>query len=123
MAKKEIVIEESKENMVLNGAHKMFQASIGLVMLAQDEVNNLAQRFIEEGESLEKRSRTRVNDFVEVRRKESRKTSKRVEEDLNQRMEQILNRMNIPSRNEIKQLNSKITRLTKKVDELAKEMV
>jgi poly(hydroxyalkanoate) granule-associated protein len=106
----------------LNGAHKLFQASIGLVMLAQDEVNSLAQKFIDEGESIEEKSRTRVNEFVETRRKESRETSKRVEEDLNKRMEQLLNRMNIPSRREIKDLNSKITRLTKKVDELAKEM-
>ena len=46
--------------------------------------------------------------------------SRRLADDLEQRIEGVLTRMNIPSKEEIEALSAKITSLTKKVDELKK---
>ncbi len=119
----EIEVEEGTNipQMILGGAHKLFQASIGAVMLVQDEVVSLTSKLVEQGESVEQKSRKRVDAFVDDRKKDSKKLSKDAEKKWNKQMESLLHRVNVPTRAEINSLNNKITRLTKKVDELKKE--
>ena len=45
---------------------------------------------------------------------------KKIADDLEQRIEGVLTRMNIPTKEEIETLTSKITALTRKVDDLKK---
>ena len=54
-------------------------------------------------------------DEVMSRRKED---AKKAEEELDRRMEEILARMNVPTKSDIDALSEKISRLTEKVDEL-----
>lgn len=121
----EAMVENGKQNMLLSGAHKLFLASIGAVLLTQEELAHLTSKFVEEGATFEEKNRERINKYVDKRRKESKKTSKRVskrvDNRVNKQMGKVLNRMNIPTRDEIQTLNKKVTRLNKKVDELAKE--
>ncbi len=119
----EMDIEEgtSIPQMILGNAHKLFQAGLGAVMMVQDEVTGLTNKLIEQGESVEQKSRKRVDSFVDERKKETKKLGKRAEKNWNKQMENILHRVNVPTRAEINSLNNKITRLTKKVDELKKE--
>ena len=119
----EMEVEEghSIPQMILGNAHKLFQASLGAVMMVQDEVVSLTNKLVEQGESVEQRSRKRVDSFVDDRKKDSKKLTKRAEKNWNTQMENILHRVNVPTRAEINSLNNKITRLTKKVDELKKE--
>jgi poly(hydroxyalkanoate) granule-associated protein len=58
--------------------------------------------------------------MVEDRRKDSREATKKAEHELEKRIETILHRLNIPTSNDIKALNTKITTLSRKVDELKK---
>ena len=113
--------EEGIQKMLVNNVHKLFQAGLGAVMMVQDEVVSLADKLIEQGEKTETQSRKRVDEFVEHRKKDTKKVTKNLEKNWNQQMENVLHRMNIPTRAEINSLNNKITRLTKKVDELKKE--
>ena len=119
----EMELEESNgiPQMILGNAHKLFQAGLGAVMLVQDEVVNLTGKLVEQGESVEQKSRKRIDSFVAERKKETKKLTKRAEKNWNKQMETILHRVNVPTRAEINSLNNKITRLTKKVDELKKE--
>lgn len=121
----ETMVEQSKPRALVNGIHKMFLAGVGAVLLTQDEVANLTHKFVEEGSSFEEKNVKRVNNYVDKRRQESKKAgkrvSKRVNNGLSKQMGKVLNRVNIPTRDEIQSLNRKITRLNKKVDELAKE--
>ena len=119
----EVVQENSIPQMLLRNTHKLFQAGLGAVMLVQDEVNSITHKLIEQGEKTEKESRERVDAFVDERKKETKNLSKRAEKNWNKQMETVLHRMNVPTRAEINSLNNKITRLTKKVDELKKETV
>jgi poly(hydroxyalkanoate) granule-associated protein len=127
MAKaKEIKIEEVAQEdgipqMLLGNAHKLFQVGLGTVAMVQDEVVNLADKLVAHGEATETKSRKRVDDFVGERKKETKDLTKRLEKNWDQQMENLLHRLNIPTRAEINTLNNKITRLTKKVDELKKE--
>lgn len=125
MAKVTKLEELEQENgipqMLIGNAHKLFQAGLGAMMMVQDEVVNLTDKLIEQGEETETKSRKRVDDFVDGRKKETKDLTKRLEKDWDKRMTSLLHRMNIPTRAEINTLNNKITRLTKKVDELKKE--
>ncbi len=125
MAKVTNLEEMEKENsipqMLIGNAHKLFQAGLGAAMMVQDEVVHLADKLIEQGEATESKSRKRVDEFVDGRKKETKDMTKKLEKNWDKQMENLLHRMNIPTRGEINSLNNKLTRLTKKVDELKKE--
>jgi poly(hydroxyalkanoate) granule-associated protein len=106
--------------MLLETARKFFLAGLGAAMLAQDEMVDLANKLVERGEATQEKRRKMVDDFVSERRKQSKEAVKRAEKDFGKQMEQVLHRLNMPTRSEVKALNRKITRLTKKVDELNK---
>ncbi|MCP4427666.1 MAG: hypothetical protein GY803_24545, partial [Chloroflexi bacterium] len=99
----EMEVEEGNgiPKMILGNAHKLFQASLGAVMMVQDEVVGLTNKLIEQGESTEQKSRKRVDSFVDERKKETKKLTKRAEKNWNKQMETILHRVNVPTRAEI----------------------
>ena len=113
--------ETGIQQMLVDNVHKLFQVGLGAVMLVQDEVVSLTDKLIEQGEKTETQGRKRVDDFVDQRKKDTKTLTNRLEKNWNKQMENVLHRMNIPTRAEISSLNNKITRLTKKVDELKKE--
>ena len=113
--------ENSIPQLLIGNAHKLFRAGLGAAMMVQDEVVHLADKLIEQGEATESKSRKRVDEFVDGRKKETKDMTKKLEKNWDKQMVNLLHRMNIPTRGEINTLNNKITRLTKKVDELKKE--
>jgi poly(hydroxyalkanoate) granule-associated protein len=96
------------------GVRRMILAGIGALALAQDEVEELIDRLVERGAIAEK-ERVDLVEEIRTRRKSSReKTRAR----FNERMEETLERMNVPTKKDINALNDKLTTLTKKVEEL-----
>ncbi len=110
----EVVAEE--RNPLLETVRKVLLASVGAVALAQDELEDFVNRLVERGEIAEKDGRTLVRDLREKRRKQTQKAEK----ELDERIEELLHRMNVPTKSDIEALSAKITALTKKVDELKK---
>ena len=106
-------------------ARKLVLASIGVVAVAQDEIDAFVQRLIERGEIAEQDGRKLLED-VRARRSEAadraqseaRDQGRKVQETVDKGIEEILDRMNIPSKGEVEALNRKIALLTKKIDEL-----
>ncbi len=125
----EVVIEVAEEKngglsgMVVDNVHKVFLVGLGAAAMAQDELFNLVDKFVEQGEETEKKVLDSVNEMVDDRKKEAEKANKRAEKEFNKRMEAVLHRLNVPSRAEIRSLNTKITKLSKKIDELNQETV
>lgn len=122
MAKKvDIVVEEAPEEMergpLYEATRKVVLASIGAVALAQEELEQFISKLVERGEIAEKDGKKLVNEAMDRRKKETKKA----ESELDKRMEELLARMNVPSKSDIDALSAKITALTKKVDELKKE--
>ena len=119
--KVEVVVEEQAEEMESNPifglARKVLLAGVGAVALTQEEVEKVVSRLVERGEIAEKDGKKLVHEAMDKRKKETKKA----EGEVDKRMEELLARMNVPSKSDIDALSAKITALTKKVDELKKE--
>jgi polyhydroxyalkanoate synthesis regulator phasin len=118
MAKEvEVVVEEAmgeeESSRFIEATRKVLLAGIGAVALAQEEIESFVSKLVERGEIAEKDGRKLVRDVMERRKKETQKA----EDQLEKRMEDLLDRMNVPTKSDIEALSAKITALTKKVDE------
>jgi poly(hydroxyalkanoate) granule-associated protein len=116
----EETVEEKELNPMLDAARKVLLAGIGAVALAQEEIEEFVGKLIDRGEIAEKDGRKLINDIIEKRRKKVEETADSAEEQLDKRIESLLDRMNVPTKSDIEALSAKIVTLTKKVDELKK---
>jgi poly(hydroxyalkanoate) granule-associated protein len=107
---------EGERNPLLDAVRKVLLASVGAVALAQDELEDFVNKLVDRGEIAEKDGRSLVRDMVEKRKKQTAKA----EQELDQRIEELLHRMNVPSKGDIEALSAKVTELSAKVDELKK---
>lgn len=132
----EELMQEEETNPVFDAAHKTLLASLGAVALLQDEVATLVKKLASRREGMADKSGDLVNKMVargEVVAEDSRKfvadirerrvakaeaVAESAKDDMESRVEEVLTRMNIPTKKDIQALNRKITTLTKKVDEL-----
>ncbi len=110
----EAVGEERKP--LVDTVRKVLLASVGAVALAQDEVEDFVDKLVERGEIAEKDGKSLVRDMMEKRKKQTAKA----EQELDERIEELLHRMNVPTKSDIEALSAKISELTTKVDELIK---
>ncbi|GAB4581073.1 MAG: phasin family protein [Anaerolineales bacterium] len=122
------VLEETGEEIREHGqlykvTRKVVLAALGVVGMATDELEGFVDKLVERGEIAEKDGRkliAEIREKGEERIKESRaRVMKMVgiekeEEDV----EEVLNRMDIPTKSDIKELSAKIAALTRKVEEL-----
>ena len=113
----EVVVEDGP-NPVLEMTRKILLASIGAVALTQEEVEKFVNKLIERGEIAEKDGRKLIKDIMDKRRKKTEEVRTETEEQVDSRLNDVLGRMNIPSKSDINVLNERIGILTEKVDEL-----
>jgi poly(hydroxyalkanoate) granule-associated protein len=117
MAKKEdIPMEESIEEgkSLTEMARKVMLATIGAVALAQEEAEAFIKKLIERGEIAEKDGRKMMNDLKEKRKAKTQEA----EDELEDRVSQILERTGVPTKSDIDALGDKISALTEKIEEL-----
>ena len=127
---KEAVVDVRNEMIVQSAnlylmVRKMLLASIGSVALTADEVGDLFTRLVERGEIAEADAQKIVADLRTQGRKHEEEAS-RVREDMTKKagialedsVETILNRLNVPNKNEIEELSRKIGLLSEKVSHL-----
>jgi poly(hydroxyalkanoate) granule-associated protein len=130
--------QDLDKNPLVVAAHKVLLAGVGAAALAQEEIEDFVNRLVERGTIAEADGRRMIKDVLDQRRKQMERAGerahemaeeiqtnlaegpKRIADDLEQRIEGVLTRMNIPTKEEIETLTSKITALTRKVDELKK---
>ncbi len=118
---KKPVLEEAtngkeEKNQLLDLARKVLLAGIGAVALAQDEVEEFVDKLVERGEIAEKDGRKLVREVMERRKKDAEKA----EDEVTHHIEEVLDRMMVPTKADIEALGDKIAHLSKKVDELKK---
>jgi polyhydroxyalkanoate synthesis regulator phasin len=106
-AKDAAVEEHSKLQEAL---HRVMLAAVGTVGLVQDEFEHFVNKAVERGEIAEKEARKTVRDVGEKRKDAGKEVDKRFDD--------MLVKMNIPTKNDIATLNDKIADLTKKVESL-----
>jgi poly(hydroxyalkanoate) granule-associated protein len=127
---KEAVVDVRNELIVQSAnlylmVRKVLLASIGSVALTADEVGDVFTRLVERGEIAESDAQKIVADLRTQGRKREEEAS-RVREDMTKKagialedsVETILNRLNVPNKNEIEELSRKIGLLSEKVSHL-----
>lgn len=124
-------------------ARKALQASLGVTMMAQEEVVSLFERtqkqvseLVEKGQTnatdlmdkmvtrgadVEKNGRERLQTIFDNRKKQVDKSVATVQDSLDGRIEAVLHNMNVPTKSDIEALNKKIADLTRKINALAKQ--
>jgi len=124
MAEIEIIEEDINEepNALLDAVRRVLMAGIGAVVLAQEEVEEFVNKLIDRGEIAEKDGRKLINEVVEKRKKKAQDTTQNAQDEVDKRLEGILDRLNIPTKSDIDALNAKVTELTDKVESLKKTM-
>ena len=118
--------ETVQKSPLLEAVHKVLLAGIGAAALAQEEIEDFVNRLVERGEIAEADGKKMVKDVLEKRKQMVKKPvtpsaqPKKITSDIEKRIEEVMARLNIPTKDEIEALSAKITALTKKVDELKK---
>jgi poly(hydroxyalkanoate) granule-associated protein len=132
MAKVEVVVEEvpeaseeAEEKQLQEAAHNLYLASVGAVAMVQDMVSACLVKFVERGEVVEAETRQRLGDRMAKRKHQVRKMTRRQEKtatdadaEMEAQVQGLLDRMNVPSKDDIDALGAQVTELTNKVDEL-----
>jgi poly(hydroxyalkanoate) granule-associated protein len=109
-----------KESSLAGAARRVLLASVGAVVLAQEEIEDFVNRLVEKGEIAEKDGKKLVKDILERRKKETAKVEKEVDDRIESIVEKVLGRMNVPTKSDIDALSKKIGELSQKVEDLKK---
>jgi poly(hydroxyalkanoate) granule-associated protein len=107
---------DEEHNPLYEAARKVLLASIGAVALAQEEIEDFINKLVERGEFAEKDGKKLFHELMERRKKDAEKT----EDEIVNRVEEALDRMNIASKSDLDALSKKISSLAKMIDDLKK---
>ncbi|HRX02759.1 MAG: phasin family protein [Anaerolineae bacterium] len=108
---------------------KVLQAGVGAFALSVDEVEEFVARLVERGEIAEQDGRKVISDVLSRRRGNAEVATEKVQEQtsrqwsraeamLDQQIDNILARLNVPSKSDIELLSAKVSELAEKVDAL-----
>jgi polyhydroxyalkanoate synthesis regulator phasin len=111
--KKEAPLQEEEKKAVLAPLRKVLLASIGAVAVAQDEAEDLINKLVDRGEIAREEGRKLVDDMM-VKRRE------KMEAHFDSRVEAALDRMNVPTKADLKAVEKKLDELNQKLDKLVK---
>jgi len=98
-------------------SRRVLLASIGVIALAQDEIEDFVEKLVERGEIAEKDGKKLVREVIDKRKKDVSKA----EDELNKRIDEVVVRMDVPTKADIDALGDQINELSNKVDALSKE--
>lgn len=103
------VVESAKEATKTIGGliRKVFLASIGAAVVAEEEVVNLINRFVERGEIAEKDAKEMIKEIVDKREKEARETINSI---------RSANTVKVATKSDIEALQEKLDELAAKLD-------
>ena len=134
---------ETRLTKVRETAHKGFLAYIGAFAMAADEVvelsktareqfntrieetrgntDTLASNMIERGTNFQTDARKRIDEVLEGRRGTLNEQTEKVVNVVEKRVEELLARVNLPTKDSIEQLNKRINSLGRKIDKVRKD--
>jgi poly(hydroxyalkanoate) granule-associated protein len=108
------VVGETECSTLSGLVRKVLLVGMGAMALTQEEVEKFVNKLVERGEIAEQDGKKLLHDVSEKRKKDASKA----QAELDKRVEDLLGRMNVPTKADIDALSGKITELSKKVDEL-----
>ncbi len=105
---------------LFEGLRKLLLASIGAVAITRDEAEAFVNKLVARGELAQKDAESLITE-LRARLRGGSPQVEQVEERVESGIEQLLTRLNIPSKRDIDDLSAKIAQLTARVDELRKQ--
>ena len=102
---------------LFEASRRVLLASIGAIALAQDEIEDFVEKLVERGEIAEMDGKKLVREVIDKRKKDVSKA----ENELNKRIDEVVERMDVPTKADIDALGEQINELSDKVDALVKE--
>jgi poly(hydroxyalkanoate) granule-associated protein len=109
---------------VVGLTHQMLLAWLGAGVLAKEEAEKFLKVLVERGTIAEDEAHKLMNEAMKKRKRATGRATRgaaKIEAEFDAHVEEVLARMNIPTKAEIESLSAKITALSKKVDALRKE--
>jgi poly(hydroxyalkanoate) granule-associated protein len=122
----EVKLNEIKDNVsdrtapLVDGVRRLMLAAVGAVAMTRDEMEQFVTRLVDRGEIAERDAKSLVSDVMSRRKRDVETAADEAEARVETRLEQVLNRMNIPSKRDIDELSDKIAQLSARVEELKK---
>lgn len=95
---------------------RMMLAGIGAIAIKHDEIEEFIDKLVERGEIAKKDAEELRNEMKEQRKKYFHGD----ESHLHKRMQEFLDRLEVPTKNDFIELNEKLSALEKKIDKLTK---
>jgi poly(hydroxyalkanoate) granule-associated protein len=117
------VMEENNEsgNLMLASLQRVLLAGVGVIVLAQEEIEEFVRRLVDRGDIAEEEGRQLVEDVIEQRNRRLQGVRDGVGGTIDRGTGEVYRRLNIPTRSEIVGLSEQIEALSKKVDELVEQ--
>jgi len=103
---------------------KVALASVGAVVLAQEELEDFVGKLVQKGELAEKDGKTLVSDLIEKRKEngsrgENGNAARAVTSAIDTTVDKVLHKINIPTKGDVEELAKKIEEIDKKIEALA----
>jgi poly(hydroxyalkanoate) granule-associated protein len=119
-----IDIKDMEKN-VSDTARQIWLAGLGALASAKDEGVKIYDTLVEKGTEFEKKGKKEIEALLESAKSMAKETENsvtvKVTETIDDTVKNVLERFDIPSRDEVKTLISKVETLAKKVEELSKK--
>lgn len=109
--------KKREKSALFQATRKVLLAGIGALSLAQDEVEEFVDHLVSRGEIAEKDGKKLVREMLDKRKE----NFKKAETESGKHLEELLGRMNIPTRAEVNALAEQLSALSKKLDEFEKK--
>jgi poly(hydroxyalkanoate) granule-associated protein len=100
-------------------AHKIWLAGLGAMAAAEEEGQRFFKHLVERGEDFEAKGRERFGDAKGRAEKRFEEVTGKIGSSVEDQVNRTLDRLGVPSRQEVRNLSKKIEALTAKIDELS----
>ncbi len=120
MARKADRKREEKDMLDMTGVVKrLILAGIGAMALTKDEVDEFLDKLVERGEIAEKDAKSILKEAMERQREKAGEVGGKLK--LEEKIEEVLDRMNLPKKEDIEELENRIGELSRKLDAIRAE--
>lgn len=105
---------------ILNSAHQIWLAGLAAFAKTQEEGGKFFDSLVKEGEKIEARSRKAAEGRIEEVRNKTVDTWERLEQVFEDRVSRSLNRLGVPTHEDLKAISKQMEELNKSIKELAR---
>jgi polyhydroxyalkanoate synthesis regulator phasin len=104
------------------GPQKLLWAGIGIIAYTSDFLIGIADKMWQLGQDIEDKTVTRMQDLRTMSRDTWHESEKQMRDVLDQRVDQVWHRVNVPTANDFAKMSNQLTLLNEKLDELSTEI-